>query len=114
MSGWQVADLRELMPHSAAWDIFRHWDGPKTSVPITDYVLMRAKPWEELLTSLSRKLRKTARRTLRQAEQDGLRREPAGPEDAERAAHRLAGLHRELWRGRRRSEEGRVGKGGGS
>jgi Acetyltransferase (GNAT) domain len=101
MGGWQVADLQELMPQAAAWDIFRHWDGSKTSVPITDYLLMHAAPWEELLSSLSRKLRKTARRTLRHAEQDGLRCEPAEPEDAERAARTLVELHRELWQGRR-------------
>jgi CelD/BcsL family acetyltransferase involved in cellulose biosynthesis len=101
MGGWHVADLQELMPHSAAWNLFNYWDGPKTSVPITDYLLMHAVPWEELLTSLSRRLRKTARRTLRQAEQDGLRCEPASVEDAERAASTLVELHRELWGGRR-------------
>jgi CelD/BcsL family acetyltransferase involved in cellulose biosynthesis len=105
MGGWQVADLQELMPHSAAWEIFRHWDGPKTRVPITDYVLMHAEPWEEMLSSLSRRLRKTARRTLRHAEQDGLRCEPADAEDAERAARTLVELHRELWRGRRIAPE---------
>jgi hypothetical protein len=106
MGGWRVADLQELMPHSAAWDIFREWEGPKTSVPITDYLLIRTNSsWEELLSSLSRKLRKTARRTLRSAEQDGLRCEPAGPEDAGRAARTLVALHRELWRGRRIAPE---------
>src|SRR5918998_1486351 len=101
MRGWHVADLQELMPHSAAWHIFREWHGPKASVPITDYVLVRANSWEELLASLSKKARKTARRTLRQAEQDGVRCEPAEAEDAERAASTLVGLHRELFRGRR-------------
>src|SRR5918997_253014 len=101
MGGWHVADLQELMPHSAAWHIFREWHGPKSRVPITDYVLVRANSWEELLASLSKKARKTARRTLRQDEQDGVRCEPAEAEDAERAASTLVGLHRELWRGRR-------------
>jgi hypothetical protein len=101
VGGWQVADLQELMPEAAAWGLFNKWEGPKISVPITEYVLMRAEPWEELLTSLSRKLRKTARRTLRHADQDGLRCEPADVEDAERAARTLVELHRELWRGRR-------------
>ena len=101
MRGWHVADLQELMPHSAAWHIFREWHGPKASVPITDYVLVRANSWEELLASLSKKARKTARRTLRQAEQDGVICEPAEAEDAERAASTLVGLHRELFRGRR-------------
>jgi hypothetical protein len=101
MDGWHVADLQELMPHSAAWDLFRNWQGLKTSVPITDYVLIHATSWEELLVSRSKKLRKMARRTLRSAEQDGLRCEPAAPEDAGRAARKLVDLHRELWRGRR-------------
>jgi hypothetical protein len=101
LGGWHVADLQELMPEAAAWNIFRHWDGPKICVPIVDYVLLHAdSSWEELLSSLSRKLRKTARRTLRHAEQDGLRCEPAALEDAGRAAHTLVELHRELWRGR--------------
>src|SRR5918998_2959204 len=101
MGGWHVADLQELMPHSAAWALFGAWQGPKVTLPITDYLLMDAKPWEELLASLSRRLRKTARRTLRGAQQDGVRCEPAAPEDAERAANTLVRLHRELWRGRR-------------
>jgi CelD/BcsL family acetyltransferase involved in cellulose biosynthesis len=106
LDGWSVADLQELMPDAAAWGLFRNWDGPKTSVPITDYVLMRAySSWEELLSSLSRKLRKTARRTLRRMEEDGLRCQPATPEDAGRAARTLVDLHRELWRGRRIAPE---------
>jgi CelD/BcsL family acetyltransferase involved in cellulose biosynthesis len=105
MHGWRVADLQELMPQAAAWEIFRYWQEPKASLPITDYVLIRANSWEELLTSLSRKLRKTARRTLRRIEKDGVRCEPAAPEDAGRAAHTLVELHRQLWAGRRIAPE---------
>ncbi|MDQ3692424.1 MAG: GNAT family N-acetyltransferase [Chloroflexota bacterium] len=101
LGGWRVADLQELMPEAAAWDVVREWVGLKTSVPITDYVLIRAGSWEELLSSLSRNLRSSARRTLRRAEEDGVRCEPAGSEDAERAARQLVALHRELWQGRR-------------
>jgi hypothetical protein len=101
MGGWWVADLQELMPNAAAWEIFGHWDGPKSSAPITDYVLIRADSWEKLLASLSKNLRSTARRTLRRIEEDGVRREPAAPEDAGRAARTLVELHRELWAGRR-------------
>jgi hypothetical protein len=102
MGGWRVADLQELMPQAAAWDLFHNWDGPKTRVPIADYVLTHANlSWEELLSTLSKKARKTARRTLRSAEQEGVRCEPAAPEDAERAARTLVDLHRELFRGRR-------------
>jgi CelD/BcsL family acetyltransferase involved in cellulose biosynthesis len=101
MGGWRVADLQELMPHSAAWSIFRLWDGPKVSVPITDYVLIRTNSWDEPLSSLSKNARKAARKTLRRIEEDGVICEPAAPEDAERAASTLVELHRELWRGRR-------------
>jgi hypothetical protein len=101
LEGWWVADLQELMPQAATWDLFREWDGPKTSVPITDYLLIHVKPWEELLASLSKKLRKSARQTLRRLEDDGVRSEPAGLQDAERAARTLVALHRQLLRGRR-------------
>jgi CelD/BcsL family acetyltransferase involved in cellulose biosynthesis len=101
LDGWRVADLQELMPEAAAWGLVNNWDGPKTSVPITDYVLIRAKSWDELLSSLSRNLRSIARRTLRRVEEDGLRCEPADAEDAERAATTLVKLHRELFQGRR-------------
>jgi hypothetical protein len=105
MGGWWVADLQELMPNAAAWEIFGHWDGPKSRAPITDYVLIRADSWEKLLASLSRKLRKTARRTLRRIEEDGVRREPAAAQDAGRAARTLVELHRQLWAGRRIAPE---------
>ena len=105
MGGWWVADLQELMPNAAAWEIFGHWDGPKSSAPITDYVLIRADSWEKLLASLSQNLRSTARRTLRRIEEDGVRREPAAPEDAGRAARTLVELHRQLWAGRRIAPE---------
>ena len=101
LGGWRVADLQELMPEAAAWDVFGEWAELKTSVPITDYVLIHANSWEGLLSSLSKKLRSSARSTLRRAEQDGVRCEPASSEDAERAARRLVALHRELWQGRR-------------
>ena len=105
LGGWRVADLQELRPEAAAWDVFGEWEGLKTSVPTTGYVLIRAHSWEGLLSSLSGNLRGSARRTLRRAEQDGVRCEPASSEDAERAARRLVALHRELWRGRRIAPE---------
>ena len=102
LDGWWVADLRQLLPQAAAWGLFREWDGPRISVPITDNLITRARSWEELLTSLSAKARKSARNTLRRLEKDGIRYEPAGPgDDTERAACKLVALHRELWQGRR-------------
>jgi hypothetical protein len=102
LDGWWVADLRQLLPQAAAWGLFREWDGPRISVPITDNLFTCARSWEELLTSLSAKARKSARNTLRRLEKDGIRYEPAGPgDDTERAACKLVALHRELWQGRR-------------
>jgi CelD/BcsL family acetyltransferase involved in cellulose biosynthesis len=102
LGGWWVADLRELLPQAAVWDLFQVWDGPRLSMPITANLFTRASSWEELLASLSAKARKSARSTLRRLEKDGVRYEPAGPgDDAERAARRLVALHRELWQGRR-------------
>jgi hypothetical protein len=109
LGGWWVADLRELQPQAAAWNLFREWDGPRTtrtSVGIDDFVVIRANSWEELLASVSSNLRKSARSTLRRLEKDGVQYVLAGPgEDAERAARRLVALHRELWRGRRIAAE---------
>jgi hypothetical protein len=105
LGGWWVADLRQLLPQAAAWGLFRESDGPRTtqtSAGIDDFAVIRASSWEELLASVSRNLRKSARSTLRRLEKDGVRYEPAGPgDDAERAARRLVALHRELWQGRR-------------
>jgi CelD/BcsL family acetyltransferase involved in cellulose biosynthesis len=101
VGAWWVADLQELMPGAAAWEVLRKWDRPKTSVPIGDYVLMRVDSWDELLSTLSKNRRSSARRTVRRAAEDGLRREQAGAEDAQQAARTLVNLHGELWRGRR-------------
>ena len=104
LGGWWVADLRELQPQAAAWNLFQEWDGPqttRTSSGIDEFVLIHSNSWEELLTSVSRNLRKSARSTLRRLEKDGIRYEPAGPgDDTERAARKQVALHRELWRGR--------------
>ena len=103
MGGWWVADLRELRPEAVAWEIVRKWDGPRTtqtSAGIDNFVLIRTKPWEELLASVSKNLRKSARKTLRRLEKDGVQYEPADLEEATQAAHRLTALHREQWRGR--------------
>jgi hypothetical protein len=100
LGGWQVADLQWLRPEAAAWEIFRRWGGPRTRVWQDVYSLITVKPWDDLVASLSKSLRKSARRTIRRAEADGVSRRLVGPEEAEEAARRLVALHRELWRGR--------------
>ena len=97
---WQVADLQQLRPEAAAWAVLRRWYGPYLNVWQDGYPVIEVRPWEELLASLSRKLRKTVRRTIRQAEVDGIRRKIAETTEAERAARGLVALHREAWQGR--------------
>lgn len=100
MDGWRVADLQELRPGGAARTLERSWSGPWTgswqnNCPFTDLRL-----WEELVGGLSKNKRKVARRSLKRANEDGLRRELVGAEDAREAARRLVALHRESWEGR--------------
>jgi CelD/BcsL family acetyltransferase involved in cellulose biosynthesis len=100
MGSWQVADLNQLRPASAAWSIFERWNRPKARVWQDNCPIIEVKPWDELLMSYKRKMRYDVRRSLRRAEADGVRRRMAEPSDAERAARRLVTLHREAWQGR--------------
>ncbi len=105
MGGWDVADLQQLRPGAAAWGIFEHWDGPGARIWQGTCIDLATKPWEELLASVSSKLRNTVRRTLRRAEADGVRPELADAKEAKQAARRLVALHRESWRGRAIAQE---------
>lgn|SRR5215211_2361473 len=102
MDSWHVKDLKDVSPAAATWGIFQRWNAPRThSLVDSDYyVFLEVKPWDELLTSLSRNHRQAVRRTLRRAKEDGVRSELAGPEEAEQAASRLIALHRTLREGR--------------
>ncbi len=97
---WQVADLQQLRPEAAAWGIRRHWDGPQLRVWQSNCPVIDAKPWDELLASIKKSLRSSARQTLRRAKEDGLRCELASVEDAKEAARRLVAVSREQWRER--------------
>jgi CelD/BcsL family acetyltransferase involved in cellulose biosynthesis len=100
MGSWHVTDLQELRPTAAALSILQNWDGLRTYVWQSNCVVIDAKPWDEVLMSLSKNHRKIARRTLRRAEADGLGRELAGPDEVERAARSLVTLSRDQWRER--------------
>jgi CelD/BcsL family acetyltransferase involved in cellulose biosynthesis len=100
MNSWHVADLEQVYPTAVAWSIFRDWDGPRTYLQRGNYDVMDVKPWDELLMSIRKSVRSNARSALRRAEGDGVRCVPVAPEGAERAARRLAALHRELLQGR--------------
>jgi CelD/BcsL family acetyltransferase involved in cellulose biosynthesis len=97
---WQVADLLELRPEAIAWGLFSRWDGPRIQRWQVNCLMIDTKPWDELLMTVSRNLRKTARRAMRRAEEDGVRHKLVKAEDAEEAARRLVALHREAWQGK--------------
>jgi CelD/BcsL family acetyltransferase involved in cellulose biosynthesis len=100
MASWHVIDFRDVSPAAAAWDIFEQWNGPRIYRLADYYVFLKVKPWDELLTTLSRNHRQAVRRTLRRAEEDDVCSVLAGPEEVEQAARRLVALHRELRQGR--------------
>jgi CelD/BcsL family acetyltransferase involved in cellulose biosynthesis len=100
IDSWQVADLQELHPEAAAWGVFREWSGPRTRIWQSGCPVIDVRPWDELLATLSLKQRSNVRRTIRRAEKDGVVCELAGVDDAEQAACRFVGLHREMWRER--------------
>jgi CelD/BcsL family acetyltransferase involved in cellulose biosynthesis len=100
MGSWQVADLQQLRPEAAAWGIRRHWDGPQLRVWQSNCPVIDAKPWDELLASIKKSLRSSARQTLRRAREDGLRCELASVEDVKEAARRLVAVSREQWQER--------------
>jgi CelD/BcsL family acetyltransferase involved in cellulose biosynthesis len=100
MGSWQVADLQELRPEAAAWGLFEHWSGLRISVWQSNCPVVDAKPWDELLASIKKSLRSSARQTLRRARDDGLRCELAGVEDAKAAARRLVTVSRQQWQSR--------------
>jgi CelD/BcsL family acetyltransferase involved in cellulose biosynthesis len=101
IDGWQVADLQELRPQATTWRLFRSWDRSRTCVHQSDCVEMEVKPWDELLSSsLSKKRRETARRTIRRLESDKVHGEVVGSDNAQRAASRWIELHKQYWQGR--------------
>jgi hypothetical protein len=80
VGSWWVADLQGLRPNAAAWDLLEGWSGFKAIVWQENCPFIDARPWDELIMSVSKKLRSTARRSVRQAESDGLRwsKQPGG------------------------------------
>ena len=100
IDSWQVADLHQLRPGAASWDICRRWDGPQLRAWQDGFPVVDVRPWDELLQSLSGNLRSTVRRALRRFEADGGRCEIAGVDDAEAAAKRLVTISREQWQDR--------------
>jgi CelD/BcsL family acetyltransferase involved in cellulose biosynthesis len=101
MGSWRVADLQELRPEAAAWGVFEGWPGPRASVWQSNCPIIEAKPWDQLLASLKKSLRSSARQTIRRAGEDGVRCELASVEGAEEVGRRLVSLHREAWQGKR-------------
>jgi hypothetical protein len=106
INSWHVLDVRDVSPVAATWSIFQQWNGRQVYTPTDHYHFIEVKPWDELLASLSRKRRSTIRRTLRRAEEDGVRSVMlTEQEGVEQAARRLVLLHRSLRQGRHISRE---------
>jgi CelD/BcsL family acetyltransferase involved in cellulose biosynthesis len=100
IDSWHVADLHQLRPGAATWDICPRWDGPQLRAWQDSFPVVDVRPWDELLRSLSSNLRSTVRRALRRFEADGGRCELAGADEAEAAAKRLVTISREQWQDR--------------
>ncbi len=99
-NGWHVAELHEISRTANIWSFLQGWNGPRIVLQVEPSWEIEVKPWDELVSSLTKSQRNPARRTLRRAEEDGVRRVPAEAKDVERAARRLVALHREMRRGR--------------
>ena len=100
MDPWQVADLQQLRPNAAAWGLLEHWKGARISLWQSNCPVIDVKPWDELLASIKKSLRSSARQTTRRAREDGLRCELAGVKDAKAAARRLVSVSRQQWQSR--------------
>jgi CelD/BcsL family acetyltransferase involved in cellulose biosynthesis len=100
LDDWHVAELQHICPRATIWRFLKGWDGPSTDLQPEPCWVIEVKPWDELVSSLTKSQRNPARRTLRRAEEDGVRCVQAGAEDVEWAARRLVYLHREMRRGR--------------
>lgn len=97
---WQAADLQELRPEAAAWEIFAGWPGAGGSVHQNSCPRMPVGEWDDTVDSLKKNLRKRVRKDIRRAEEDGLLRRLVPSEESGRAARRFLELHREMWKGR--------------
>ena len=100
LPSWHLADLQQMRAEAAAWSIFRQWTGPRARIRQDDCSVIDAKPWDELVMSLSQNHRKIARRSVRRVREDGVCCQTASPADTERAARALVALIREQWQER--------------
>lgn len=110
MNGWRVVELQELRPAAAAWDLFRGWEGPKMSLRQSICPAIAVRPWDEMLASVSRNLRKSTRRTLSKVDAEGLRLRQAEPADTGRTARRCVALHRKSWQDRSIAQDHTTGR----
>lgn len=100
LRSWHVADLWDARPSAVVWDVLLHWDGPKTHFRLFGCPRIDVKPWDEVLRSVSRNLRKSTKVALKRVKTDGVSERTVGEADAAEAALRLVALHRESWEGR--------------
>jgi hypothetical protein len=87
-------------PEALAWDLFERWTGYKAQAEQSRCPVLPVMSWDDMLGFVSRKLRSTARLSLRRMEEDGVQFKIINPDDTARAARVLVALHREAWQGR--------------
>jgi CelD/BcsL family acetyltransferase involved in cellulose biosynthesis len=105
MRDWHVADLQEVPPTAAVWHLYAEWQGFRTRLEQSRCPVVEVRPWDEVLSSLSRNQRGQTRKTLRRLEEDGVTMRRVAPDAAGPAVARFIELHRHYWRGRGISRE---------
>ncbi len=97
---WQVLDLPEVRPGSAAESVLGVWCGATTTVPTSVVLELPGVPLEEQLPRLSKNSRKVVRSKLRKTDELGLTVREVPAEEAVAGVDRLLQLHARQWEGR--------------
>lgn len=103
LSGWSVADLRQLRPESSVFEVLTSMGFGCEKITEDGYPMVVASDWEEAVRlAAGKNLRSMARRSVKRLDSDGVERvsvsREASPEELEAAARRFVALHRDYWR----------------
>jgi CelD/BcsL family acetyltransferase involved in cellulose biosynthesis len=97
---WDVVDLPEVRPGSAADLLFDAWPARRWSTPASACVEVHATGFEDLLRGLPGKRASEIRRRLRRADALGIEVAPVPPAEAAEGVAEMIRLHEEQWEGR--------------
>lgn len=101
MPGWAIADLQDLSPEAAAWEVFGGpWTGARAVLEGQGCPSIEARPEDEVLRGLSKNLRKTVRKSTGRLREEGLSFADAARGEEREAARAVLELHRGSWEGR--------------